>query len=121
MRRAKQGDTNHDKPISIHAPHVGCDNNTGVVVRPDIRFQSTHPMWDATPLAVGLGHRLAFQSTHPMWDATQRLRALGYALVISIHAPHVGCDGLRLREGCVRRISIHAPHVGCDVLFHGFL
>ena len=35
-----------------------------------ILFQSTHPVWDATPRHAMAGAAEVFQSTHPVWDAT---------------------------------------------------
>ena len=37
-----------------------------------------------------------FQSTHPVWDATSRTRFSAWSRVISIHASRMGCD-LRVR------------------------
>ena len=79
--------------ISIHASRMGCDRccrRRGPRCR---RFQSTHPVWDATPFIyenewcftyfnprIPYGMRpvpadqgsttARFQSTHPVWDAT---------------------------------------------------
>ncbi len=33
-----------------------------------------------------------FQSTHPIRDATAMQTLLDYQMNISIHAPHTGCD-----------------------------
>ena len=35
-----------------------------------IEFQSTHPVWGATPSAGVVSFRFLFQSTHPVWGAT---------------------------------------------------
>ena len=56
-----------------------------------------------------------FQSTHPVWDATGDSGDLGRLEEISIHASRMGCDPphsswLRAR----RLISIHASRMGCD-------
>ena len=38
------------------------------------KFQSTHPVWDATTsLRIAIRGQ-AFQSTHPVWDATTNIR-----------------------------------------------
>ena len=56
--------------IRIHAPRVGCDKTNEASKTPQTQFQSTHPVWGATPgTAEGCG-----------------------AAAISIHAPRVGCD-----------------------------
>ena len=72
---------------------MGCDEIPYTRTYDDFRFQSTHPVWDATLQqasrpsaarisihasrmgcdfrhAVNLFHRPRFQSTHPVWDAT---------------------------------------------------
>ena len=82
------------KGISIHASRMGCDVLAGTYVRDEKRdfnpripygmrhvlplagpvilhqFQSTHPVWDATPSRPKLSAHHRFQSTHPVWDAT---------------------------------------------------
>ena len=78
-----------------------------------------------------------FQSTHPVWGATPIPWVYEMDCKISIHAPRVGCDGNSIfyraealdfnpRTPCGVRldtifiallevdISIHAPRVGCD-------
>ena len=78
-------------------------------------FQSTHPVWDATPVVCFLPiPNVLFQSTHPVWDAT---RVAGYIRVsteISIHASRMGCDLALHRSHVARLISIHASRMGCD-------
>ena len=60
-----------------------------------------------------------FQSTHPVWGATPRQCIFIGTTNISIHAPRVGCDfGLYVPPG-VLLISIHAPRVGCDIRTQG--
>ena len=111
---------NEQNNISIHASRMGCD--TTLPVRPATRpFQSTHPVWDATPDVViktdpnkfQSTHPVwdatfrkvivlvarQFQSTHPVWDATLRLLLLVQPPFISIHASRMGCD----RGRCGRR------------------
>ena len=78
--------------ISIHAPRVGSDwgvhsFNFGLEL-----FQSTLPVWGATP------------------DGSVRLLVVG----ISIHAPRVGSDAKRPTVMLFPQISIHAPRVGSD-------
>ena len=81
--------------ISIHASRMGCDPMTAIprsevrYFNPRIpygmrlsvmlershpvRFQSTHPVWDATAKAIMQDNLSSkFQSTHPVWDATRR-------------------------------------------------
>ena len=56
--------------ISIHAPRVGCDNSGSSTVPESTAFQSTHPVWGATPEVGPLPVVPLFQSTHPVWGAT---------------------------------------------------
>ena len=49
---------------------MGCDWAINSI-RPDIaKFQSTHPVWDATTIQYADDAEFKFQSTHPVWDAT---------------------------------------------------
>ena len=109
----------HPRPstrkISIHAPRVGCDDASGMSITQPLQFQSTHPVWGATPPPC---HRLRtssrFQSTHPVWGATWAPLPTRYPRYISIHAPRVGCDLIVRPSEFSHLISIHAPRVGCD-------
>ena len=55
--------------ISIHASRMGCDPMETLLEHSGV-FQSTHPVWDATPRHAMAGAAEVFQSTHPVWDAT---------------------------------------------------
>ena len=91
MLHCRHGCTAH---ISIHAPREGCDLPMAAPIHcHGVRFQSTHPVRGATPLAQ------AFLSV----------------VQISIHAPREGCDLLFQPSLHVLHISIHAPREGCDV------
>ena len=79
--------------ISIHAPHTGCDVHCFFQSENKFRFQSTHPIRDATEIAA-----VDFVDSH----------------CISIHAPHTGCDKNDKTQFVYIFISIHAPHTGCD-------
>ena len=69
------------KPISIHAPHAGCDATFFDFFYVDVKFQSTHPMRGATRSA----------------------SSACFSPRISIHAPHAGCDP------AFRRIRFDSP------------
>ena len=148
--------------ISIHAPRMGCDIKSLCLGRIPIHFNPR------TPYGVRLGKRWRaiqreiFQSTHPVWGATPCPRDRSQDARISIHAPRMGCDprsdggiysddyfnprtpyGVRLSPclssiilssfqsthpvwGATRNrglfianghISIHAPRMGCDPTF----
>ena len=57
-----------------------------------------------------------FQSTLPVWGATPPERVLLANAVISIHAPRVGSDTTAVEAHLWETISIHAPRVGSDIL-----
>ena len=145
--------------ISIHAPRVGSDTTSGSLPRTaanfnprspcgerrfpdvpnvgDVTFQSTLPVWGATPKSGNYQGFWTFQSTLPVWGATPPwsarasgrgdfnprspcgerppFLACGFILArISIHAPRVGSDGHNGYFAYNRVISIHAPRVGSD-------
>ena len=106
-----------------------------------VRFQSTHPLRDATKIDCYVITGNTFQSTHPLRDATLAKEYKDINVLISIHAPLTGCDtyflftlslyfnfnprtpyGMRhiAQMSLIREdiISIHAPLTGCDLLFH---
>ena len=109
-------------------------------VKDDTPFQSTLPVWAATPLPPKLLHKFCisihaarvgsdwiiwyicrlvslFQSTLPVWAATNRQEWLLQLLVISIHAARVGSDLSRWGAFTFYLgISIHAARVGSDTL-----
>ena len=58
----------------------------------NVKFQSTLPMWGATPATRNCEPIMRFQSTLPMWGATTYAIAIYDNTIISIHAPHVGSD-----------------------------
>ena len=145
--------------ISIHAPRVGCDDNLVVECSPkwhfnprtpcgvrqlytgrkreSIKFQSTHPVWGATPAICFFPSGMEFQSTHPVWGATPMLttpispplyfnprtpcgvrpqlsiRALPDKIFQSTH-PVWGATEHAGQRNQGQPISIHAPRVGCD-------
>ena len=57
-----------------------------------------------------------FQSTRPVWGATPSARVVDQKCRISIHAPRVGRDCNFRRGRPEHQISIHAPRVGRDQL-----
>ena len=103
------------------------------------RFQSTHPVWDATrprerdtrhtgisihasrmgcDLMMQLGGIVPalFQSTHPVWDATYACADWPTQVKISIHASRMGCDHGHQPRNQSQKISIHASRMGCDAM-----
>ena len=78
--------------ISIHAPLTGCDRWCSQMQFSRHRFQSTHPLRDATQSKHRIFHVMQFQSTHPLRDATRHSGSIIWLHQISIHAPLTGCD-----------------------------
>ena len=63
--------------ISIHAPLTGCDSAKCYHVFYDSKFQSTHPLRDATSKwQAEMSAFYLFQSTHPLRDATWYISVL---------------------------------------------
>ena len=102
------------------------------------RFQSMHPIKDATITADYNNALKTFQSMHPIKDATVVWNCLTESYDISIHAPYKGCNKsigpAKLQEFIFQSmhpikdatvilsatrlsmcISIHAPYKGCNI------
>ena len=109
--------------ISIHAPRVGSDLGEKCLRSRFKKFQSTLPVWGATPCLIlshgcfndfnprsPCGERLCqiltaefniqFQSTLPVWGATTPISGLSVGINISIHAPRVGSDRYQPGQDC---------------------
>ena len=123
--------------ISIHAPRVGGDH-TPVTTRPDISefqstppvwgatpclpwrfhsyspFQSTPPVWGATPLIFPSSSHVLVHSTPPVWGATRSTRAAPFALEFQSTPPVWGATRSPRPPYRGTGISIHAPRVGGD-------
>ena len=90
----------HQRYISIHAPHAGCDATSGRSGRRRVNFNprtpcGVRPRRFSTHVLIA-----AFQSTHPMRGATVGCRRGFPFFFISIHAPHAGCDAARNSTSC---------------------
>ncbi len=59
---------------------------------PNLAFQSTLPVWGATSRSFWLFSICKFQSTLPVWGATLDMGLSEEELPVSIHAPRVGSD-----------------------------
>src|SRR5690606_33193455 len=93
----------------------------------------------ATSILCIVNNRIQFQSTLPVWGATPMQNGMQMSRQVSIHAPRVGSDetllpvvtevfGFNPRSPCGERlrgmkranprwiVSIHAPRVGSDCL-----
>ena len=124
-------------PISIHAPHAGCDPTRALSTQTRRNFNPRTPCGVRRQRRCGMPAHASFQSTHPMRGATCKSFSAACRCTISIHAPHAGCDISKLDglAGLLRfqsthpmrgathatllqisncTISIHAPHAGCD-------
>ena len=103
--------------ISIHAPRVGCDDGFYQVVRYTDDFNPR------TPCGVRLGtyranshNHAGFQSTHPVWGATPPWQSAPHHP--GHFNPRTPCGVRPLAKvvfGVGHKISIHAPRVGCDL------
>ena len=103
------------RPISIHAPRVGCDVPVKRIASFSGSFQSTHPVWGATcDFLDAQAQHSYFNPRTPCGVRHIQLVGTEDNNLISIHAPRVGCDLMRLWYGYITHISIHAPRVGCD-------
>ena len=106
----------HNANISIHAPSMGSDGNSGNLRRQVSNFNPRSPHGERLRHAERESHRLRkFQSTLPAWGATDLPLCFRSCYTISIHAPRMGSD---LRVGATTArcllISIHAPRMGSD-------
>ena len=107
----------HNANISIHAPRMGSDGNSGNLRRQVSNFNPRSPHGERLRHAERESHRLRkFQSTLPAWGATDLPLCFRSCYTISIHAPRMGSD---LRVGATTArcllISIHAPRMGSDI------
>ena len=120
--------------VSIHAPRVGCDQDSSTgkngtlsfnprtpggvrphcarVSWPEKKFQSTHPGWGATERMHDKLEYELFQSTHPGRGATLDLYAALSFLSVSIHAPRAGCDSQTITTCCKNKKTFQSTHPG---------
>ena len=85
--------------ISIHAPRVGSDRGWKMRRQWTQLFQSTLPVWGATPR--NRTEPAAHRHFNPRSPCGERLVSSGTPLLwhrISIHAPRVGSDDISLRD-----------------------
>ena len=66
-------------------------------------FQSTRPVWGATPAVCMFSRMEMFQSTRPVWGATSGAMQDMRRSRVSIHAPRVGRDRRLAHERSVLR------------------
>ena len=101
-------------PVSIHAPHTGCDLLCRNSLRPRPCFNPRTPHGVRLVPQGTNGLLPLFQSTHPTRGATAVSEtALAVALSFNPRTPH----GVRLTVQELNnfiKVSIHAPHTGCD-------
>ena len=102
--------------ISIHAPRVGSDKSHHLQRFEKLLFQSTLPVWGATPSS--LVERLQgidFNPRSPCGERRIDIQLVALGSQISIHAPRVGSDPINKPDSTFGfQISIHAPRVGSD-------
>ena len=86
--------------ISIHAPRVGGDRGWRRPGAGKRRFQSTLPVWGATPDRSLCGEAHCYFNPRSPCGGRLREHIVDIAILsISIHAPRVGGDGLRSPSG----------------------
>ena len=84
------------KPISIHAPRMGCDAIMQLSIVLPLHFNPRTPYGVRPPVLNAVPTFDEFQSTHPVWGATRAERVYLHGQNISIHAPRMGCDARQL-------------------------
>ena len=94
MRDATAPQTDETEPvkISIHASHAGCDLLVNIRGCNGSDFNPRIPCGMRPPIKLKNITIKKFQSTHPMRDATSRTGSRFIINLISIHASHAGCD-----------------------------
>ena len=110
--------------ISIHAPRMGRDDLYVALIIAGRNFNPRAPYGARHTQAVPDTLASPFQSTRPVWGATPATLRCTATLGISIHAPRMGRDDVFiLLSILLRLISIHAPRMGRDqwVSFQAFL
>ena len=78
--------------VALPAPRVGSDIILCCNATVARKFQSTLPVWGATPSLPNYATEHMFQSTLPVWGATARFGPDVNTAYVSIHAPRVGSD-----------------------------
>ena len=102
--------------VSIHAPRVGSDIILCCNAKVARKFQSTLPVWGATPSLPNYATEHMFQSTLPVWGATARFGPDVNTAYVSIHAPRVGSD-LHAQEPFTAKLSFN-PRSPCGERLH---
>ena len=100
--------------ISIHAPRVGSDLSPPKGASTPKNFNPRSPCGERRAGMLAAERAAVFQSTLPVWGATPAPGEVAGALGISIHAPRVGSDQIQFPPAGSAGISIHAPRVGSD-------
>ena len=102
------------RPISIHAPRVGCDVPVKRIASFSGSFQSTHPVWGATcDFLDAQAQHSYFNPRTPCGVRHIQLVGTEDNNLISIHAPRVGCDRCRQAFRC--RWRNFNPRTPCGV------
>ena len=125
------------RQISIHASRVGSDVVTTKIIPETFGFQSTLPVWGATPeypdslqavpdfnprspcgerqtASAILSVLYKFQSTLPVWGATDVWDVRRTYLLFQSTLPVWGATAPGRADERLTMISIHAPRVGSD-------
>ena len=108
------GLSNYWNRVSIHAPRVGCDAGTAVIT--SITEVSIHaPRVGCDVAYINLRrNRIKFQSTHPGWGATVKSFVITPFLCFNPRTPGGVRPDIQRQQARIIQVSIHAPRVGCD-------
>ena len=92
--------TSDDGPstVSIHASRVGCDMSPPFAAGGNACFNPRIPCGMRPEYRLKGWKFSGFQSTHPVWDATPNAEEFVPKMGVSIHASRVGCDGLEVNS-----------------------
>ena len=94
--------------ISIHASRMGCDHTANSHSKPP-KFQSTHPVWDATAATKPPARHKPFQSTHPVWDAT--INGEPVPASVEFQSTHPAWDATRYPLSCSHWLRHFNPRI----------
>ncbi len=104
--------------VSIHAPHTGCDVLAMADIKSTFSFNPRIPHGMRREAFINDDLGMLFQSTHPAGMRPDAIAKASINQSVSIHAPRTGCDGFDDDFPLPERVSIHAPHTGCDTLVY---
>ena len=100
--------------ISIHAPRMGSDSETGRKRKIKRYFNPRPPHGERLKSSNPASSQAIFQSTPPAWGATQYSQRSRPSDTFQSTPPAWGATDLASDRICECFISIHAPRMGSD-------